>query len=61
MILNEAAVDVREYLTADVKNPLLLIDGDKSTQASDVARALESWKAHQEDKRVDAESAPPKD
>lgn len=30
---------------------LLLLGGDKSTQAADVARAQESWKAYQEDKR----------
>jgi putative addiction module killer protein len=30
---------------------LLLLGGDKSTQASDVARAQASWKAYQEDKR----------
>ena len=81
-------MDVREYLTADGKNPyrqwlntldvtprariqarvlrfstgnlgdkdgqqlvLLLLGGDKSTQATDVARAQESWKAYREDKR----------
>ena len=30
---------------------LLLLGGDKSTQMADVARAQESWKAYQEDKR----------
>ena len=30
---------------------LLLLGGDKSTQASDVARAQASWKVYQEDKR----------
>ena len=30
---------------------LLLLGGDKSTQATDVARAQQSWKAYQEDKR----------
>jgi len=30
---------------------LLLLGGDKSTQSTDVARAQESWKAYQEDKR----------
>ena len=30
---------------------LLLLGGDKSTQTADVARAQESWKAYQEDKR----------
>lgn len=30
---------------------LLLLGGDKSTQAGDVARAQASWKAYQEDKR----------
>lgn len=30
---------------------LLLLGGDKSTQASDVARAQASWKAYREDKR----------
>ena len=30
---------------------LLLLGGDKSTQATDVAQAQSSWKAYQEDKR----------
>ncbi len=30
---------------------LLLLGGDKSAQTADVARAQESWKAYQEDKR----------
>ena len=30
---------------------LLFLGGDKSTQMADVARAQESWKAYQEDKR----------
>lgn len=30
---------------------LLLLGGDKSTQAADVVRAQESWKAYQEGKR----------
>ena len=30
---------------------LLLLGGDKSTQTADVARAQESWKTYQEDKR----------
>jgi putative component of toxin-antitoxin plasmid stabilization module len=30
---------------------LLLLGGDKSTQTADVARAQESWKVYQEDKR----------
>jgi putative addiction module killer protein len=30
---------------------LLLLGGDKSTQAGDVAQAQASWKAYQEDKR----------
>ena len=30
---------------------LLLLGGDKSPQTADVARAQESWKAYQEDKR----------
>ena len=30
---------------------LLLLDGEKSTQTADVARAQESWKAYQEGKR----------
>ena len=42
----------RIYFAKDGAQPvLLLLGGDKSAQTADVARAQESWKAYQEDKR----------